>query len=81
MASDVSHRYISADAMLADLEEFRKNPSINFDYTPADLTAGDGDEPTHVIGANTPHTARQPSARSAGGRDNFSLAGPLQSGR
>ena len=63
MASDVSQRYISADAMLADLEEFRKNPSINFDYTPADLTAGDGDEPTHVIGANTPHTARQPSAR------------------
>ena len=32
MASDVNQRYISADAMLADLEEFRKNPNINFDY-------------------------------------------------
>ena len=37
MASDVNQRYVSADAMLVDLEEFRKNPSINFDYTPADL--------------------------------------------
>lgn len=58
MASDVNQRYISADAMLADLEEFRKNPSINFDYTPADLLVTDGDEPTQIIGANTPHTVR-----------------------
>ena len=58
MASDVNQRYLSADAMLADLEEFRKNPSINFDYTPADLLVTDGDEPTQIIGANTPHTVR-----------------------
>ncbi len=37
MASNVDRRYISADAMLADLEEFRKNPSINFDYAAADF--------------------------------------------
>ena len=37
MASNVDKRYISADAMLADLEEFRKNPSINFDYMAADF--------------------------------------------
>ncbi|MFR1050644.1 MAG: Stk1 family PASTA domain-containing Ser/Thr kinase [Oscillospiraceae bacterium] len=54
MASDLEKRYVSADAMLADLEEFRKNPNISFDYTAADLLAGDGDEPTQVIGANTP---------------------------
>ena len=54
MASDVSRRYISADAMLADLEEFRKNPSINFDYSMEDLSLHDGDEPTQVLGANTP---------------------------
>lgn len=54
MASDVGRRYISADAMLCDLEEFRKNPSINFDYSIADLTGSDGDEPTQVLGANTP---------------------------
>ena len=58
MASDVNQRYISADAMLADLEEFRKNPSINFDYTQADLLVTDGDEPTQVLGANTPSNVR-----------------------
>ena len=48
MASNVDKRYISADAMLADLEEFRKNPSINFDYNAADLlkeSAGKEDNP------------------------------------
>ena len=56
MASSVEKRYISADAMLADLEEFRKNPNISFDYTSEDLLVGDGDEPTQPIGANTPQT-------------------------
>lgn len=64
MASDVNQRYISADAMLADLEEFRKNPSINFDYTSADLLVTDGDEPTQVLGANTPHSVRSQPAHS-----------------
>lgn len=32
MASNVDNRYSSADDMLESLEEFRKNPSINFDY-------------------------------------------------
>ena len=64
MASDVNQRYISADAMLADLEEFRKNPSINFDYTSADLLVTDGDEPTQVLGANTPHSVRPQPAHS-----------------
>lgn len=54
MASDTNRRYLSADAMLADLEEFRKNPNINFDYTMADLSVTEGDEPTQVLGANTP---------------------------
>ncbi|MBU5434783.1 Stk1 family PASTA domain-containing Ser/Thr kinase [Pseudoflavonifractor sp. MSJ-37] len=54
MASDVNKRYISADAMLADLEEFRRNPSISFDL-PEDIRLMDGeDEPTQIIGANTP---------------------------
>ena len=54
MASDMDKRYVSADAMLADLEEFRKNPSISFDYTPADYMSNDCDEPTQVLGANSP---------------------------
>ena len=65
MASDVNQRYISADAMLADLEEFRKNPSINFDYTSADLLVTDGDEPTQVLGANTPHSVRSQPAHTS----------------
>lgn len=32
MAPNPDNRYPSADAMLSDLEEFRKNPNINFDY-------------------------------------------------
>ncbi|MCI9263036.1 MAG: Stk1 family PASTA domain-containing Ser/Thr kinase [Oscillospiraceae bacterium] len=54
MASAVEKRYVSAEAMLADLEEFRKNPNIKFDYTNEDLLLGEGDEPTQPIGANTP---------------------------
>jgi len=49
MASDVEKRYASADEMLVDLEEFRKNPNISFDYTHDDLLAGEGDEPTQTI--------------------------------
>ena len=33
MASDLEKRYASADEMLADLEEFRKEPNIVFDFT------------------------------------------------
>ncbi|MGE4275798.1 MAG: Stk1 family PASTA domain-containing Ser/Thr kinase [Lawsonibacter sp.] len=32
MAPNPDNRYFSADEMLTDLEEFRKNPNINFDY-------------------------------------------------
>ncbi len=32
MAPNPDDRYLSADEMLGDLEEFRKNPNINFDY-------------------------------------------------
>lgn len=37
MAPNPDNRYPSADAMLADLEEFRKNPNINFDFSPNDF--------------------------------------------
>ena len=48
MASDVDKRYISADAMLVDLEEFRKNPSINFEYSQEDLFQNNAAEATGV---------------------------------
>ena len=37
MASDLEKRYASADEMLADLEEFRKNPEVDLDFTIEDL--------------------------------------------
>ena len=45
MASNVDKRYDSAASMLADLEEFRKNPSINFDYTAEELKTAAEEEP------------------------------------
>ena len=50
MAPNADQRYASADEMLADLEEFRKNPSISFEYTPAELRDCETeDEPTQVV--------------------------------
>lgn len=65
MAPNADNRYINADSMLADLEEFRKNPSINFDYSAADLLppSDAGDEPTQII--DTGRRRVQP-VRSAG---------------
>ena len=37
MAPNPDDRYLSADEMLSDLEEFRKNPNINFDYNSAEF--------------------------------------------
>lgn len=49
MAHDAGKRYISADAMLADLEEFRKNPDINFEYErEEDPKEEQVDEPTLI---------------------------------
>ena len=38
MAPNPDNRYSSADEMLADLEEFRKNPDVNLEYHPADFS-------------------------------------------
>ena len=39
MAPNPNDRYLSADEMVADLEEFRKNPSINIEYKPGEFSA------------------------------------------
>ena len=51
MASDIEKRYASADEMLADLEEFRKNPEVDLDFTIEDLHRETADEPTQYIPA------------------------------
>ncbi len=59
MAPEVAQRYISADAMLADLEEFRKNPNIVFTILPEDTKGTQADEPTQILGANTARMANK----------------------
>ncbi|MCD7947460.1 MAG: Stk1 family PASTA domain-containing Ser/Thr kinase [Oscillospiraceae bacterium] len=78
MAADVNRRYISSDAMLEDLEEFRKNPNISFDYSAADLLLDDGDEPTQILGANTPQLARAQARRSD---ENYRTTGDIPRSR
>ena len=51
MNSDPNKRYASADEMLADLEEFRKNPEVDLDFTIEDLHRETVDEPTQYIPA------------------------------
>ena len=63
MATDRNRRYSTADEMLADLEAFRKDPSVSFDYSAEDLRPerGGEDEPTQNIpnvGAARPRQVR-----------------------
>ena len=51
MACDIDKRYASADEMLADLEEFRKNPDVDLDFTIEDLQKEESTEPTQYIPA------------------------------
>ena len=44
MAPSPNNRYGSADQMLADLEEFRKNPNINFDYNIREFEPEEADD-------------------------------------
>lgn len=47
MNSDPNKRYASADAMIEDLEKFRRDPSVDMDYIRQELTAPASDtEPT-----------------------------------
>lgn len=56
MAPNVNNRYLSANEMLADLEEFRKNPNINFDYRIAEFLdkeeTEDQSDKTQIRGVN-----------------------------
>ena len=49
MAPDLENRYASADAMIADLEAFRKNPGVNLDFELEDLRPNETDEPTQML--------------------------------
>ncbi len=57
MAPDPDNRYPSADAMLADLEEFRKNPNINFDFSPSEFHPEEEDVDRTQIHTVPPRTS------------------------
>lgn len=67
MCPDANERYLSADDMLTDLEEFRKNPNINFDYTSDDLKPCD--EPTRPVPVGPIHPADEQHRREERRRD------------
>ena len=70
MASRIDQRYMNAEAMLRDLEEFRKNPQVDFHY---DLASFHGsqpvpDEPTQSMDSSSSLNRRQhppPRTRTA----------------
>ena len=63
MAPNPDNRYPSADAMLADLEKFRKNPNINFDYSPSELLPEEEDLERTQIHMTTSHGSHGTSGR------------------
>lgn len=60
MAPDLEHRYQSADAMIADLEAFRKNPGVEMKFDLSDLRPEETDEPTRPIRTVSSHTVTVP---------------------
>ncbi len=68
MAPDLERRYPSADAMIADLESFRKNPSVNLDFELGDLRPEEADEPTRPL-RTTSHVAAEMGINHRHSRD------------
>ena len=65
MTPDLERRYPSADAMIADLEAFRKNPGVSLDFELSDLRPEETDEPTQLL--HTPSQGR--ASHHTGGRE------------
>ena len=60
MAPELDKRYPSADAMIADLEAFRKNPEVEMKFDLSDLRPEENDEPTRTIRTMPSHTVTIP---------------------
>ncbi|MDY3015141.1 MAG: Stk1 family PASTA domain-containing Ser/Thr kinase [Evtepia sp.] len=61
MASRIDQRYMNAEAMIRDLEEFRKNPQVEFHYNLASFHGSQPmpDEPTQVVDHTTGSLGRR----------------------
>ena len=65
MASDIEKRYPTADAMIEDLEEFRKNPNTSLSFTIEELRKKpESSEPTQPL-----HAVKEAAARLAPKRE------------
>ena len=67
MASRIDQRYMNAEAMLRDLEEFRKNPQVEFHYNLASFHGNQPvpDEPTQtMVSASSLNRRQRPPART-----------------
>lgn len=60
MAPDLERRYPSAEAMIADLESFRKNPGVSLDFELSDLRPEESDEPTMLLRTTGGHRTPSP---------------------
>ncbi|WP_369282287.1 Stk1 family PASTA domain-containing Ser/Thr kinase [Oscillibacter sp. GMB15532] len=76
MAPDRDRRYDSAEAMILDLDAFRKNPGVDLDIDPKDLRPEEPDEPTRPLrtgavmaAAAQHHAARELSRERETGRE------------
>lgn len=63
MTSDINRRYPSAEAMIADLEAFRKNPGVSLDFELSDLRGTEVDEPTQPLSAAAVQAAGAAASR------------------
>lgn len=80
MAPKVENRYRNADDMLYDLEEFRKDPSIDLEYDPDKLFATPDvtDEPTQVIGTGSRRRSGDTASMRRRDREEDGMRGPSE---
>ena len=70
MNSNAEKRYASAEAMLEDLEKFRRDPNIDMEYIRTSLAAPVDDEPTQSIStAEVAATMAGQKRKKTGGRE------------
>ena len=69
MTAAPEKRYPSADAMIADLEAFRKNPGVSLDFELSDLRPEEADEPTQLLRTGGARTAAVSHHRAAPSRE------------
>ena len=69
MTPDLERRYASAEAMISDLETFRKNPDVDLDFDLEDLRPEEVDEPTRPLRTAGTHAAAQQHGRTSVSRE------------